>query len=77
MGGPSLNVGNHDELVLAYSRQLFVGALTQSHNNRTKAMKLLGMTRKKFYKYLKIHELDGKPNGDGSEGISQDPDEIL
>lgn len=62
-----LKIGNHDETIKAVSRQLIVGALAQCGDNRTQAMKVLCLSRKRFYKYLKMHGLDGEPPNGSQE----------
>ena len=49
------------------SRQLVAGALKRCHDNKSKAADLLGVTRNKFYRLLKLHGLDGESpdNGNG------------
>ncbi|HYR83489.1 MAG TPA: helix-turn-helix domain-containing protein, partial [Terriglobia bacterium] len=47
------------------SHQLFVAALKQCHGNRSRAAVLLGLTRNKFYKLLKLHGLDGESSRNG------------
>ena len=64
---PSLKVGNHDEALKALSRQLILGALAQCGNNRTKAMEILGLKRKRFYNFIKIHGLDGESSNGSQE----------
>jgi transcriptional regulator with PAS, ATPase and Fis domain len=56
---PPLKPGNYQEQMRAHSRQLFLGALTHCNGNRTKAAKLLGLSRTKFYRLAKLHGLDG------------------
>jgi transcriptional regulator with PAS, ATPase and Fis domain len=61
-----VELGEHDQLVQACSRQLFVAALSQCRDNKTKAMKLLGMERTRFYRLLDNHGLLNKSSNNGS-----------
>ena len=59
---PPMKLGNHDDQLRELSFQL-IGALKQSEGNRSRAAVLLGLTRNKFYRLLKLHVLDGaSPN---------------
>jgi transcriptional regulator with PAS, ATPase and Fis domain len=62
---PPIRLGNHDDQLKELSYQLFVTALKQCRNNRSRAMALLGLTRNKFYRLLKMHGLDGESSDDG------------
>jgi len=67
LASPPVNLGNHDEQLRELSRQLVAGALKRCHDNKSKAADLLGVTRNKFYRLLKLHGLDGESpdNGNG------------
>jgi len=55
-----LKLGNHDQQLQEHSRQLILGALAQCNGNRTKALKLLGLSRTRFYALMKSHGIDDK-----------------
>jgi DNA-binding NtrC family response regulator len=69
-----IKLGNHDELLQEYSRQLFVGALKEADGNRTKARKLLGLPRTRFWRLAKRHGLDGEPGDGGSQHDAETED---
>src|SRR2546427_2151996 len=58
-GNPLSKLADHDEQLRELSHRLFVAALKQCHGNRSRAAVLLGLTRNKFYRLLKLHGLDG------------------
>ena len=62
---PLSKLADHDERLRELSHQLFVAALKQCHGNRSRAAVLLGLTRNKFYKLLKLHGLDGGSSHNG------------
>ena len=62
---PLSKLADHDEQLRELSHQLFVAALKQCHGNRSRAAVLLGLTRNKFYKLLKLHGLDGESSRNG------------
>jgi transcriptional regulator with PAS, ATPase and Fis domain len=67
MASPPVKCGNHDEQLRAFSRQLFVDAVKQCHGNRSRAAALLGLTRNKFYRLLRLHGLDGDSGNNGHD----------
>jgi transcriptional regulator with PAS, ATPase and Fis domain len=64
---PPMKLGNHDDQLRELSSRLLVAALKQCHGNKSKAAVLLGLTRNKFYRLLKLHGLDGESPGNGLE----------
>jgi len=62
---PLSKLADHDEQLRELSHQLFVAALKQCHGNRSRAAVLLGLTRNKFYRLLKLHGLDGESSRNG------------
>ncbi len=62
---PLSKLADHDEQLRELSHQLFVAALKQCHGNRSRAAVLLGLTRNKFYRLLKLHGLDGDSSHNG------------
>ena len=62
---PLSKLADHDEQLRELSHQLFVAALKQCHGNRSRGAVLLGLTRNKFYKLLKLHGLDGESSRNG------------
>jgi transcriptional regulator with PAS, ATPase and Fis domain len=63
----ALKPGNYHEQMRAHSHQLLLAALTHCQGNRTKAAKLLGLSRTKFYRLAKLHGLDGGRDGNAGE----------
>ena len=63
---PAVILGNFDELTQGFSRQLLVNALTHCRGNKTKAMKILGLGRTRFYDLLGKLELTEKSGNGGS-----------
>src|SRR5262249_51328758 len=63
-----LKPGNYHEQMRAHSRQLFLAALTQCKGNRTKAAKLLDLSRTQFYRLAKLHGLDDERGDNRSQG---------
>jgi transcriptional regulator with PAS, ATPase and Fis domain len=68
MAEPDVKLGNYHEVMQESSRRLIVGALTRCDDDRTKAARLLGLSRAQFYRLLKTHGLDGRSSGNGQEG---------
>jgi transcriptional regulator with PAS, ATPase and Fis domain len=68
-----LPLGNHDELIQEYSRRLCIAALKHCRGNKTKAMKLLGVERTRFYRMLEKHGLLNKSSNNAS-GIDSEGD---
>jgi len=66
---PVVKGGSYHDQMTAFSRQIIVWALQESEGNRTKAAKLLGLTRTKFYRLLDLHGLGDEPprNGQGEK----------
>jgi two-component system response regulator AtoC len=62
---PALKLGNYDDQMREASRQLLAAALEQTNWNRSKAAKLLGLTRNKFYRLLKVHGLEDESSNNG------------
>ena len=62
---PLSKLADHEEQLRELSHQLFVAALKQCHGNRSRAAVLLGLTRNKFYRLLKLHGLDGESSRNG------------
>ena len=62
---PLSKLADHDEQLRELSHQLFVAALKQCHGNRSRAAILLGLTRNKFYRLLRLHGLDGESSDNG------------
>jgi transcriptional regulator with PAS, ATPase and Fis domain len=60
-------VGNYRDVMRDTSRQLILNALTKTGDDRTKAAKLLGVSRAQLYRLLRTHGL----NGHGAETDSE------
>jgi len=56
-----LKLRNYHQMMQGYSRYLLVEALDQCCGNKTKALKLLGLSRTQFYRLIRMHGLDGEP----------------
>jgi len=70
---PPLKLGNYHEQKRAHSRELFLAALTHSQGNRSKAAKVLGLSRTKFYRLVKLHGLDdGRADDRSASGPGPD-----
>ena len=72
---PPLKFGNYHDQMRAHSHQLLLAALTRCQGNRSKAAKLLGLSRTKFYRLVKLHGLDDGRADNGS-GTGRGPEEF-
>jgi transcriptional regulator with PAS, ATPase and Fis domain len=77
MTAPPVTLGNHDELCQAYSRQLFERALEHRDGDRSKAQKVLGLSRARFYRLLKLHGLNDRSDNGRDSGHNPHGSELI